>query len=279
MEISALGLLLGLLLLALPIYIILAFDLRLLRRFGLSLVRMVVAVAALGGVLTLLLRYDKVWLDIVVGVALALLSAVAVVAQSGLRQRRLLVPVVAASVAPLFVLALFVLALVLSVKTPFATRFLIPLLGLMVGLSSGLVARGLRAYYMGLAHHNELYYYLLGNGATHREAVCHFMRRGFQAALLPALKRMSGLFVTGAPVLMLGLVMSGVGVWTAAVLEVAVSLAVLCYALSTFWLAVLLSRRYAFDGYERLRPMKRGGHAETEPETEAAEPQPADITT
>ncbi len=97
--------------------------------------------------------------------------------------------------------------------------------------------------------------------------------------MLPALKRMSGLFVTGAPVLMLGLVMSGVGVWTAAVVEVVVAVAVMGYALSTFWLAVLLSRRYAFDGYERLRPMKRGGQAETEPETETAEPQPADVTT
>ena len=37
-----------------------------------------------------------------------------------------------------------------------------------------------------------------------------------------------------------------------------VLLAVTVYALTTFWLAILLSRRYAFDEYERLRPMKKG---------------------
>ncbi len=257
MEISAIGFLLGLLLLALPLYIMLAFDLRLLRRFCMSLVRMVAVVAVVAVAISLLLRYDKVWLDIVVGVVLALLSSVIVVIKSGLRQRRLLVPVMAGSIVPLFVLTLYVLLFVLSIKTPFAARFFIPLLGLMVGLASGLVAHALRTYYMGLEHHNELYYYLLGNGATHREAVRHFMRRGFQAGMLTALKRMSGLFVTGAPVLMLGLVLSGVGVWTAAFFEVVMTIAVICYALSTFWLAVLLSRRYVFDEYEHLRPMKR----------------------
>lgn len=258
MNISVLGLVLGLLLLALPIYIIYAFDLRLMRRLLKSLAMMAVMVSAFGAITALLMTCNILWVNLLVGVALALLSSVVVVLRSGLRQRRLLLPVMAASVAPLLLVSLYVLLLVLSLKEPFDTRFFIPMLGLMVGMASGLIARALHAYYMGLAHHNELYYYLLGNGATHREAVRHFVRRGFQAALVPVMKQMSGMFLTTAPTLMLGLVMSGVGVWTAVILEVVVLLAVMVYALTTFWLAILLSRRYAFDEYERLRPMKKG---------------------
>lgn len=258
MNISVLGLVLGLLLLALPIYIIYAFDLRLMRRLLKSLAMMAVMVSAFGAIMALLMTCNILWVNLLVGVALALLSSVVVVLRSGLRQRRLLLPVMAASVAPLLLVSLYVLLLVLSLKEPFDTRFFIPMLGLMVGMASGLIARALHAYYMGLAHHNELYYYLLGNGATHREAVRHFVRRGFQAALVPVMRQMSGMFLTTAPALMLGLVMSGVGVWTAALLEVVVLLAVTVYALTTFWLAILLSRRYAFDEYERLRPMKKG---------------------
>lgn len=258
MNISVLGLVLGLLLLALPIYIIYAFDLRLMRRLLKSLAMMAVMVSAFGAITALLMTCNMLWVNLLVGVALALLSSVVVVLRSGLRQRRLLLPVMAASVAPLLLVSLYVLLLVLSLKEPFDTRFFIPMLGLMVGMASGLIARALHAYYMGLAHHNELYYYLLGNGATHREAVRHFVRRGFQAALVPVMRQMSGMFLTMAPALMLGLVMSGVGVWTAALLEVVVLLAVTVYALTTFWLAILLSRRYAFDEYERLRPMKKG---------------------
>lgn len=258
MNISVLGLVLGLLLLALPIYIIYAFDLRLMRCLLKSLAMMAVMVSAFGAITALLMTCNILWVNLLVGVALALLSSVVVVLRSGLRQRRLLLPVMAASVAPLLLVSLYVLLLVLSLKEPFDTRFFIPMLGLMVGMASGLIARALHAYYMGLAHHNELYYYLLGNGATHREAVRHFVRRGFQAALVPVMRQMSGMFLTMAPALMLGLVMSGVGVWTAALLEVVVLLAVTVYALTTFWLAILLSRRYAFDEYERLRPMKKG---------------------
>lgn len=258
MEISALGLLLGLLLLALPVYIVFAFDLRLMRRLGVSLVRMAVSVAIMGAAIALLTRYDRVWLNIAVGVVLALVSSAAIVARSGLRQRRLLGAVMAGSVVSQLLVALYVLLVVLSVTGPFSTRFFIPVVALLAGSSSGLAARALRAYYVGLEHHGELYYYLLGNGATHREAVRQFMRRGFQAALLPAMKRMSGLLVTGAPVLMLALVMGGVGVWTAVFLDIVLAVAVIGQALATFWLAILLSRRYAFDAYERLRPMKRG---------------------
>lgn len=258
MNISVLGLVLGLLLLALPIYIIYAFDLRLMRRLLKSLAMMAVMVSAFGAITALLMTCNILWVNLLVGVALALLSSVVVVLRSGLRQRRLLLPVMAASVAPLLLVSLYVLLLVLSLKEPFDTRFFIPMLGLMVGMASGLIARALHAYYMGLAHHNELYYYLLGNGATHCEAVRHFVRRGFQAALVPVMRQMSSMFLTTAPALMLGLVMSGVGVWTAALLEVVVLLAVTVYALTTFWLAILLSRRYAFDEYERLRPMKKG---------------------
>ena len=55
MNISVLGLVLGLLLLALPIYIIYAFDLRLMRRLLKSLAMMAVMVSAFGAITALLI--------------------------------------------------------------------------------------------------------------------------------------------------------------------------------------------------------------------------------
>lgn len=257
MEISVFGFLLGLLLLALPVYICLAFDLRLLRRFGMAFLRMALAVGFLAVLVSFLIRYDKTWLNIAAAFAFAIASAAVAVMRSGLSQRRLLLPVMAAAVIPILLVVPYMVLPVLSVYPPFSARALIPLTVLTTAPASALVARALRTYYIGIEHHGQLYRYLLGNGATHREAVRYFMRRAFQACLLPAMGRMGYLLVSGAPVLMLALVMSGVGVWTAAAMEIVVALAVVVYALSTFWLAVLLSRRYAFDAYERLRSMKR----------------------
>ncbi len=261
MNITLLGCVAGAVLLALPLYVIYAFQLRVLQRYLRSLACMAVAVAACGGAVSVLMHSGGVWPGIVAGVALAVLGAVVTSLRSHLPMRQVLVPVMIAGVLPLFVVALYVAWLVLGVGNPLDTRFFVPLLGVLVGTASGLVARALRTYYAGVAHHNELYLYLLGNGATHREAVRHFMRRGFQAALVPVMKRMSTTCLTTAPAMMLALVMGGTPVWTACVVEVTAVAAVTVYALATFWGAVVLSRRYAFDEYERLKPADKPSSA------------------
>lgn len=253
MNVSVLGCLAGLVLLALPIYIIYAFDLRLMRRFVRSLGVLVVAVAVLASVIGLLMRCS-VWLSVGAAVVLGGLSAVVSVLRSGVAKGRMLGAVLAAGVVPLLAVSLLVLGVVLGVHAPWDARWLVPMVALLAGSASGLVASALHTYHTGLAYHNEFYLYLLGNGATHREAVRHFMRRGFQAALLPLMKRWGGMGLTVAPAVMLALVMGGASMWTAAVAEVTVAGAVATYVLATFWGAVVLMRRWAFDEYERLKP-------------------------
>ncbi|MBM6993226.1 MAG: ABC transporter permease [Prevotella sp.] len=265
MEISLLGFLLGLLLMAIPVYIIYAMDLRRMRRFMVSLVKMVAMVVLTGGATYLLVRWNSVVLNILAGIVMAVASAALTIRQANLRVARLLLPVASGLVVASFVVGLYVLFLVVGLKNPFDARFFIPVFGWLTGCSISLNANALHAYYMGLHHHNQLYYYLLGNGSTHREAVNYFVRRSFQAALNPLMKQMSGLVFATAPVLMLALVMGGTDILTAMALQILFFLMVVSASLVSLFLTMLMGRRYSFDAYEKLRPVAK---------TVATDPQP-----
>lgn len=255
MQTTTLGLLLGALLLAIPIYIIYALKLRRMRRFLTSMALMAVTVAAWGGVLALLMRWQSTVATVAVGLALAVAGGMLSLRRAHLRMGRLLLPVLAGMVVAVFVVGLYALFLVVGADNPLAARYFVPLFGLLLGHVVGMNASGLHAYYMGLLHHHRLYDYLMGNGHTHREATAYFVRRAFQAALNPAMKQMAGLVGGQAPVVLLALVMGGVGVGTAVALQIMLWAMVVAVSMASLFITLWVGRRYSFDEYERLRPI------------------------
>ncbi len=265
MEISLLGFLLGLLLLAIPVYIIYAMDLHRMRRFMTSLGKMVGMVALTGLATYLLMLWNSVAMNILAGVVMTVVSAVLTIRQANLKMGRLLLPVASGLLVSTFIIGLYVLFLVMGIKNPFDARFFIPIFGLITGCSISLNAHALHTYYMGLYHHRQLYYYLLGNGGTHREAVNYFVRRSFQAALNPLMKQMSAVVFATAPILMLALVLGGTSVLAAMALQIVFFIMVLSVSLTSLFITMMMGRRYGFDAYEKLRPVTK---------TVVTEPQP-----
>lgn len=258
MEISLLGFALGLLLLAIPLYVVWTVDTRRMRRLLVSLGRMALMVGALGGLIHLLMRWNSVPLTLLAGVAVLLASAAITVRHARLGMARLLLPVVVGTLPAVLFVSLYMVFLVLGQRQVFDTRLFIPVLALVIGGIIGLNARGLHTYYMGLQHHAQLYHYLLGNGGTHREALRHFVRRSFQAALYPLLKQMSGMVTLSAPSLLLALVLAGVDVGTAVAFQLLLFVAVLAASTASLWITLEIGRRYGFDDYGRLRPVSSG---------------------
>lgn len=253
MEISWLGFVLGLLLLVIPFYVLHALDLRGTRRLLASLSMMTAAVVMSGGAVYVLVKWNHVAITILSGIVMALLSAVFIIRRARLRILKLMVPVASGMMISVFVIGLYMLFLVLGLKNPFDARFFVPVFGLLTGCTIGANAHALHIYYMGLHHHSQLYYYLLGNGSSHREATNYFVRRAFQAALNPILRLMSVVVFANAPVLMLALVMSGVSALTAMALQILLFVMVLAVSFSSLLITLMMGRKYNFDEYEKLR--------------------------
>lgn len=73
----------------------------------------------------------------------------------------------------------------------FSARYFIPIFGILMGnmLSSNVIA--LNTYYSGLKREQQLYRYLLGNGATKAEAQAPFIRQAIIKSFSPLIANIS----------------------------------------------------------------------------------------
>ena len=257
MEISVSGFLLGLLLLIVPIGVIRYFEIPMISRLVSAAAKMFVFMAIACCLMYVALKYDNMAVDILLAFVFISVAALSVVLRARLSIRTYFLPVLTGmSVAVVFT-GIYFLAVTVGFGKMVDARCLISVSGLLAASSVVACADALSVYYAGLRNHNQLYYYLLGNGATHSEALDVFMRRAMQKALLPGIARMSGLVMIASPVVMWVMVMSGVGIFSAAACQVLLVIAVLCTSVISVFVTLLMAGKFVADDYGRLKSFER----------------------
>ena len=253
MEISVLGVFFGILLLAVPLFVIyrfgIALETKLYKAFGKQL--LVIGVTAF--LMKMLLIWNNLFLNLLCFVLMAVLTALSTVTHARMGTARFLLPAVAGTLLSGLFFGLSFLLLVLSLKNPFDARFFLPVMGLLIGGVIPVNARALHIYYSGLRHHAQLYDYLRGNGSTHVEAVTYFLRRAMQRVLMPYLKRMGTAVTLTSPVLMWALLVGGTDPVVAAEFEVLLLVTSLAAGCGSLLVTQWVARRYAFDAYGQLK--------------------------
>lgn len=111
----------------------------------------------------------------------------------------------------------------------------------------------LSVYFAQITYHDELYYYLLGNGHSHHFAQLYIQKRALERAALPVLKGVGRSLLGLTPALLFALVMTGVTVFKSVCIWVGLLLLSLCCAVLATYIILWLVRRYLFDNYGRLR--------------------------
>lgn len=253
MKISLLGIVLGLVLVAFPIFIIFQYRLTLLNRYVKSIVRLIVSVAVVALCTFTSVKLNSLALNILLALLFCVFSTAMSVVKSRLKFERSFLPLLAGTLAGAIVVGLYFIFLVMGARGAQVSTWLIPIYGLLAGGMIEANARALETYYSGLRHHNQLYYYLLGNGCTHAKATEYFFRRGLQASIVTVCKRMSAVTFAAAPSIFFVAVMGGMDVLTAAALQVFLLFAVLSASLISVFVSLLIGRRYNFDEYNKLK--------------------------
>lgn len=255
MNITILGFVFGLLLLALPIYIIYNFKLNVMRRLLVFFGRMFIGVILMSVIVFGALQLKSIVFDIILFLLLSLTSATISLSKARLSVRKLLLPISLGSIVAAAIVGFYFIFLVLGEKNPFTPHIFIPLFGIFTFGIIGENSKALQTYYTGLLHHGQLYYYILGNGGTHREAISYFVRRGLQASIIVSCKQMSKVMVTTAPVILLSMIMCGCNIITAAAFQILFYIAILTISIISLLIALLIGKKYSFDEYERLKPV------------------------
>ena len=255
MSITVWGILLGALLLAIPVYVIYRFKLKIINRVLAAVCRMVLVVFATALLAYTAIKLNSVGFSIVAFLLLVSVSSILVVRKSGLKPTKLLIPVMGGMLLSTTVIGFYVLFFVLGLKNPFVPQYFLPVMGLIAFGMISVNARALQIYYMGLKNHSQLYYYLLGNGSNHHEAVSYLLRRCLQASIVSSTRQLSRIVMVSAPVLMFGMMLGGAGVLEAAVCQVIFMIVLMATSIGSVLLTLFLARRGSFDEYERLKPV------------------------
>ena len=170
--------------LAVPIYVAYAYRISEIRHIFMALARMVLRLGVLGVVAYYLVLWDNWRLNIVFLLLMVAYSAMSAVVKSRLGLREYIVPVAVGILASVVFVTGGMAVLCIAPEIKLSSRYIVPVVAMMSGGIIEAQVKALRLFYGGIRHHNHLYYYLIGNGATHSEAMYYLVRRSLHAVLV-----------------------------------------------------------------------------------------------
>lgn len=255
-DISYINMVVGLLLLALPMYVFHRFGVRNIKSAAIAVVRMVVQLLLIGLYLKYLFEWNNPWINLLWLLLMTLVASFTTAHRAHLRLRFIAMPLIVGLFLSSLVVGLYFLFLVLRLAQPFDAHYFIPVMGILLGNMLGVNVLALDTFYDGLQRERRLYYYLLGNGASHVEAVSPFVRRAIEKSFAPFIANMAVLGIVSLPDTMLGLVLGGTAPGIAIKYQMMIVIVTFSASMLSLVLTLYLADRRSFDVYGRLRNVR-----------------------
>lgn len=214
--------------------------------------RMIVQLFFIGMYLKYLFLWNNPWINFLWVVVMILVAGHTALVRTGMRWRILFIPITVGFLCSAVSVGLYFAGAVLQLDQIFSARYSIPIFGILMGnmLSSNVIA--LNAYYSGLKREQQLYRYLLGNGATWQEAQAPFVRQAIIKAFSPLIANVAVMGLVALPGTMIGQILGGSSPNVA--IKYQMMIVVITFAASMFSLMITISlaSRRSFDAYGKL---------------------------
>lgn len=171
--------------------------------------------------------------------------------RTGLKRRILLIPITVGFLCSVILVGLYFIGIVLQLDNIFSAQYFIPIFGILMGnmLSSNVIA--LNTYYSGLKREQQLYRYLLGNGATRQEAQAPFIKQ----AIIKSFARCCQYAVMGLvalPGTMIGQILGGSSPNVAIKYQMMIMVITFTASMLSLMITISLASRRSFDAYGKL---------------------------
>lgn len=251
------GLAVGMLLMLIPFYFLWRFRTGLLSAALLGTARMTVQLLLIGVYLRFLFQWDNGWVNVSWMAVMAVVASHTAVSRTALRRKVLLLPVSTGFLATVLSVSLYFLAFVVRAEDVFAARFFIPVAGVLFGNMLTVNIMAVNVYYGELRREQDMYYYLLGNGATRFEATLPFLRSAVVKSFSPCIANMAVLGIVSFPGTMIGQILGGSMPGVAIKYQLMISVITVVASMLSLVITISLSARRTFDGFGRLKPVFR----------------------
>lgn len=247
---------LGFLLLAIPLLIFAYYKTGMSRPALIAVARMTVQLLLVGLYLQYIFDLNSPVINLLWVALMIIIASYTVLKRSGLRVRRFLWPVLFAMTLSILFVDFYFLVIVLQLDYLLDARFLIPISGMLIGNCLSINVMGLTVFYEGLEKNKTTYEFSLANGATQEEALRPFIKNALQKALNPLIATTSVVGLISLPGMMTGQILGGSDPAVAIKYQIMIMLTIFVSALLTVVLSILVSNRFVFDEFNRLKKVR-----------------------
>lgn len=248
-DIPVTSLLLGILLLIIPIIMLLEMKVKLLKSLLVSILRMIIQLAAIGIVLDYLFKWNN--LIFTIGwMAVMLVSATLITMERVNYPRSFILPLIFLPFlsATLIVLPYTVLIIV-KPQASQLSRYLIPLYGMLLGNSISSATLAIERLTSDLKNNWKAYYTRLALGASPNEAAMPFLRAAYKTSLIPRILNISTMGLVTLPGMMTGQILGGSSPTTAIKYQMLIMIAIFAAVSISVYLAMKMLILKLFDHY------------------------------
>ena len=257
-DISYLYLGVGLLLLLVPIYYLWRYETGLLKGFCVGAVRMVVQMLFIGVYLRYLFEWDSPLVNCLWVLIMVYIATETAITRTRVQRGVLMMPMIVGFVVASVLVGLYFLGIVLQLDNVFSAQYFIPIMGILLGnmLTVNVIAVG--TFYSTLQREQNLYYFLLGNGASQSEALVPFIRQAIAKSFSPTIANMAVMGLVSLPGTMIGQILGGSTPDVAIKYQIMIVVITMSASMLSLMIAIRLSVKKAFDGYGRMRRVMKG---------------------
>lgn len=228
----------------------------LLRNFGAMLLRIVLALVLTGAYLHYLFEIDSILINIVWLLVMTACVTVCAIRSLQTRSMAFVFPLFLGMLAGLIVAGVLFMLCAGLFDNALHARFLVPVAALMLSSMLTTCAAGTNAYGQSLKEDSRQYDFLVGNGASHIEAVAPFVRKALESSV-GQMAEGTGVIQLVAMPAMFGMILGGCPPVTAMKFQLFILIASVLSSLIALVLAIYLADTRLFDNFGRLRKAKR----------------------
>ncbi len=256
-DIGILNLALGFAILIVPLLVFLYYRVRLVNDLFISTARMVLQLLLVAMYLELIFELNDPWINSLWVLIMIVVGAGTAVRKINISWRLFLIPFILAGLLSMALINLFFLGAVIRLDYFFDARYFIPISGMVLGNSINHNIVGLTAYFEGLSDRRELYYFILTNSGSRKQAIRPYIQDALVKGLNPLLATMSVIGLISLPGMMTGQILGGASPVTAIKYQVMIMIAIFAGCTLILIMSILYSNIFVFDDYDNIRPLRR----------------------
>lgn len=250
-DISIIKLAFYLLLFTVPVIFFKFLKLKLTKDLIIAIIRMVAQLTLVALYLEYIFKLNNPLINVAWVLVMIIVANIAVIKQGGLTISKIFfhtLPAYLITASFIFLSLLFLF----NFEILISARYLIPLIGMVLGniLRSNVV--GMDRFYSELDKREHEYIHYISMGARPVEAVKPFIREAFKAAAAPQIATMSTIGLVSLPGMMTGQILGGSSPITAIKYQIVIMTAIFVAVTISVYFAIYFSQKAAFDEYNRL---------------------------